>query len=280
MNYTHIDIHTHLNINAFADDWKEVLLRTHAEGVAIINVGTQRDTSERAIELAEMYEDGVYGVVGLHPTHTCASHHDSSEFGEDMAGFTAHGEELDIETYKKLAAHPKVVAIGECGLDYFRLAADSKEKQKAVFIEQIKCANELGKPLMLHIRASEGSMDAYEDALVILKEHAKVRGNVHFFVGTPKIAEQFWAMGYSTSLTGVITFTDQYDEVVRSAPLTLLHAETDAPYATPKPHRGKRNEPLYVKEVYKRIAELRAEDEEVVRMQLMQNARELFGIAI
>jgi TatD DNase family protein len=107
-----------------------------------------------------------------------------------------------------------------------------------------------------------------------------VLGDVHFFAGTYDIAKQFWDMGYTTSFTGVITFAKEYDETVKNAPLDMLHAETDAPYVAPVPFRGHRNEPLHVREVYKRIAELRGEDEEVVRVQLLENARRLFSISL
>ena len=152
--------------------------------------------------------------------------------------------------------------------------------QEEAFKAQIALANELGKPLMLHIRPSDGSMDAYEDALVILKEYAKVLGNVHFFAGTYEVAKKFWEIGFTTSFTGVITFATQYDEAIQKAPLDMLHGETDAPYVTPKPFRGQRNEPLHVREVYKRIAELRGEDSEKVRLQLLENARRVFGIVL
>lgn len=279
-NFRYIDIHTHVNIAAFNDDWKEVTLRAHGEGVALINIGTQKDTSKRAVELAEAFAEGVYATIGIHPVHTTKSYHDPKELGEESKGFTSRGEDFDISAYREMAENERVVAIGECGLDYFRIDKDTREKQEEAFIGQIELANELEKPLMLHIRPSEKSMDAYEDALAIVKQHAKVRGNVHFFAGTYDVAKKFWDVGFTTSFTGVITFADQYDEVVKNAPLDMLHGETDAPYVAPKPYRGQRNEPVHVKEVYKRIAELRGEDEEIVRKQLVQNAQELFKITL
>lgn len=278
MEYKYIDVHTHVNLSAFSEDWKETIAKTIQDGIAMINVGTQIDTSVRAIEIAEMYEDGVYATVGVHPVHTSKSHHDVQEFGEEGKAFTSRGEEFDTERYRTLAQHTKVVAIGECGLDYYRIEKDTREKQEQSFIAQIQLANELKKPLMLHVRPSQGKVDAYEDVLGILKVHAKVQGNVHFFAGTYEIAKQFWEMGFTTSFTGVITFADQYDDVVKNAPLAMLHAETDAPYVSPKPFRGQRNEPLHVREVYKRIAELRGEDEEFVRLALIANAKRVFNI--
>ncbi len=267
MEIKYIDIHTHINLEAFEGDWKEVETRTLAEGVAHINVGTSMETSARAVELTEAFE-GVFATVGLHPVR--AGGGSSVEEGEV---FTSEG-------YRTLAQHEKVVAIGECGFDYYRVEKDTKAIQEEAFIAQIELANELQKPLMLHIRDAQGSQEAYKDALKVLKQYAKVLGNVHFFAGTYDTAKAFWDMGYTTSFTGVITFANQYDEIIKNAPIEMLHAETDAPYVAPKPFRGQRNEPLHVREVYTRIAELRCEDEEHVRIALLQNARRLFGISI
>ncbi len=261
MTFRYIDIHTHLNLDAFTEDGVAVGEHTRAEGVAYINIGTGKETSEKAVRLAHD-TDGVFATVGMHPTHTA---------GE-------HAETFSYDEFKTLASNPKVVAIGECGLDYFRVDKAMQEKEEEVFIEHIRLANEVGKPLMLHIRPSEGGMDAYEDALRILKAHAKVLGNVHFFAGTYDIAQQFWDIGFTTSFTGVITFASQYDEVIKNAPLDMLHGETDAPYVAPVPYRGKRNEPLHVREVYKRIAEIREEDAEMVRATLIENAVRVFGL--
>ena len=279
MRIKYVDVHTHLNLAAYDTDRSEVEARTLAEGVAHINVGTQRDTSLRAVEITRMYE-GVYATIGLHPVHTTKSYHDPKEIGEGGKGFTSRGEDLDIAYYRELARDPKVVAIGECGLDYYRVEKETKARQEEAFLAQIDLARELDKALMLHIRPSDGTMDAYEDALSILKQQGFVRGNVHFFAGTYDVAKKFWDAGYTTSFTGVITFASQYDEVIRNAPLDMLHAETDAPYVTPKPHRGERNEPLHVRFVYERIAELRREDPEVVRQQLLENARRTFKITL
>lgn len=277
MEMKYIDVHTHVNLAAYNDDREDVERHTLEEGVAHINVGTQKDTSLKAVEMARGV-DGLYATVGVHPVHTSKSFHDEQEFGEEAKGFTSRGEVFDMAYYRELARDPKAVAIGECGLDYYRVEKDTKEKQEAAFIAQIELANELGKPLMLHIRPSEASMDAYYDAIAIVQQHAKVLGNVHFFAGTYEVAKLFWEIGYTTSFTGVITFTTQYDEVVQNAPLDMIHAETDAPYVTPKPYRGQRNEPLHVREVYRRIAELRGADVEVVRLQLLTNAKRVFRL--
>lgn len=269
MEYTYIDVHTHLNLDAFNVDGGTVAEHTHSENVAYINVGTGRETSERAVSLAG---EGVYATVGLHPVRASGAHEDD----DGVHG----GEEFDSAAFKTLATEESVVAIGECGFDYYRVEKDTKEKQEAAFMAQIALANELKKPLMLHIRDVPGSMDAYEDALTVLKAHANVLGNVHFFAGTYDIAKQFWEMGYTTSFTGVITFASQYDDIIQRAPLDMLHAETDAPYVAPKPFRGQRNEPLHVREVYARITALRGVESEVVRTTLLRNAERLFGISL
>lgn len=279
MEIKYIDVHTHLNLSAYDEDRDTVEENTLAEGVAHINVGTMRDSSLRAVALAHKYQ-GAYASVGLHPVHTSKSYHDRYEFTDMDKGFISRGEVFDADIYRKMCESEKVVAIGECGLDYFRVEKETRMRQESEFLAQIQLANELTLPLMLHIRPSKDTMDAYEDALKILKMYAKVRGNVHFFAGTYDIAKQFWEMGYTTSFTGVITFASQYDEVITRAPIDMLHAETDAPYVTPKPFRGQRNEPLHVREVYKRIAELRRADEESVRCILLENARRMFGIQI
>lgn len=305
----YIDTHAHVNINAFKDDAEAVVSRCADEGVIIINVGTQQDTSKRAVELAEQF-DNCYAIVGLHPVHTSASYHDESELGENMKAFTSRGEEFDVSYYRELAKNPKVVAIGECGLDYYRLEKDTRAVQEKAFIEQIELANELGLPLMIHTRphthfsraqrASQGDTgkvgvgardakgnsasakseagvgNVYDDTYEILKAHAKVPGNVHFYAGNYEQAKKFFDIGFSVSFTGVITFAKDYEEVVRNAPLDMIHGETDCPYVAPVPYRGQRCEPQMVIEVYKKIAEIKNLDEETVRVQLVENARRLY----
>lgn len=271
---TYIDTHTHVNLAAFKDDHIEVTRRALEHGVWMVNVGTSLATSGVAVAYLTKFPEGVYATVGLHPIHTSPSRHDGYE-SEDGIG----GEHFNPNVYRTLAAHPKVVAIGECGLDYYRNPTDEeRRKQIEAFEAQIAFANTVGKPLMLHLRSGKGG-NAYKDAHAILKRQAKVRGNAHFFAGSLEDAQRFWDMGYSTSFTGVITFASDYDEVVRAAPEELIHAETDAPYVAPKPHRGQRNEPLYVREVVARMAELRGVSEAATVEQLHENARRMFGVA-
>lgn len=299
-----VDIHAHANFAAYDADRDVVIRRALDAGVWMMNVGTQKDTSASAVALAGQYERGVYATVAIHPVHTCASHHDAAELGSASVDLSVgkslirKGEVFDPAVYRMLAVDPKVVAIGECGLDYFHLDEQSLKTQKEVFVKHIELANELGKPLMLHIRdgakmgvgnsfgvagaaagtAAATPVSAYADAYELLKQHAKVKGNVHFFAGTWEEAQKFFELGFTISFTGVITFAKEYAEVVRKAPLDMIHAETDCPYVTPAPYRGKRNEPAHVREVVKKIAEIRGEDFEKVRAQLVENAIRVFGL--
>lgn len=265
------DAHTHVNFVAYNDDREATILRAKDAGVGMNVVGTQFDTSKAAVELAEKY-DNVYATIGLHPIHTSKSYHDEKELGEGGKEFTSRGEVFDMAAYELLGKNPRVIAVGECGLDYFRLEEKTKEVQKEAFIQQIELANRLGKPLMLHIR------NAYDDALEIIRAHAKVRGDVHFFAGDWAVAKKFLDLGFTLSFTGVVTFTHDYDEVVKNAPLDMLLSETDAPYVTPAPHRGKRNESSFVPLIVRAIADIRGEDFDTVAGQLLANARRVFGI--
>lgn len=273
----YIDIHSHLNFAAYDQDREEVIKRALDNNVWMINVGTQKDTSKSAVELAEKYEKGVYAIVGIHPIHTDKSFHDEKELGAGNKEFTSRGEIVDENYYRELLNHPKVVGIGECGLDYYRATAESEKKQKEAFSAQIVLANEVDKPLMLHVR-NGSDRSAYREALEILKSEAKVSGNFHFFAGNLEEAKEILDAGFNLSFTGVITFTRDYDEVIKYAPLDRIMSETDCPYVSPEPYRGKRNEPLFVQEVVKKIAEIRGADFEEVRAALVQNALDFFGL--
>jgi len=269
----YFDAHCHVNFVAYDSDREETILRAKEAGVAMNVVGTQKDTSASAVALAEKY-DNMYATIGLHPVHTTKSYHDVKELGEGGKEFTSRGEVFDVAVYEALGRSPRVIAVGECGLDYYRSEESTKEIQKKAFIEHIELANKLGKPLMLHIR------NAYDDALEILTAHAKVKGNTHFFAGDWNTAKKFLDLGFSLSFTGVLTFTHDYDEVVKNAPLDMLLSETDAPYVTPAPHRGKRNEPAYVIEIVRAIARIRGEDIGTVTRQLAANASRIFNIRL
>lgn len=303
MQPRYIDIHSHVNFKAFDEDRDEVIKRALDSNTWVINVGTQIDTSKRAVELANQYEEGVYAIVGLHPIHTGESYHDEKELGPAFAkasdgqggqgGFISRGEIFEKESYRELLKDKKVVGVGECGLDYYRMDTESIKEQKRAFIEQIELANEFTKPLMLHIRnnPADKTKSAYKDSLEILKKHlnskslpAGRRGNVHFFAGTWEEAKDFLNFGFTLSFTGVITFPPKADqpladtviEVIRNTPLDMIMSETDSPYVAPTPHRGKRNEPSYVREVVKKIAKIKNLSEEEVALALFANAKRVF----
>jgi len=278
MQPKYIDIHSHVNFKAFKEDGDIVLKRALHNDTWVINVGSQFSTSKRAVEIANKYKEGVFAIVGLHPIHLEESYHDEEETGGE--GFRTRVEEFNKDAYRELLKDPKVVAIGECGLDYFHCNAESIEKQKKTFREQVSLSQEIGKPLMLHIRNNpkDFSLNAYRDVLEILKEFPKVKGNVHFFAGSLEEAKAFLDLGFTLSFTGVITFTHDYDEVIRNTPLHMIMSETDSPYVAPVPYRGKRNEPIYVKEIVKKIAEIKNLPEEEVAKAIISNAKRIFRI--
>ena len=281
----YIDIHAHVNFKAFDKDRDAVIKKALDNNTWIINVGTQVDTSKKAVEMVHQYKEGVYAIVGLHPIHTSASFHDEQELGEEgkeftqtlignqlVSGFTSRGEIFDKNIYRELLKDPKVVAVGECGLDYYHAEKESLEKQKEAFIRQIELANEIKKPLMLHVR------DAYADTIQILKQYAKVKGVVHFFTGNLEEAKSFLDLGFMLSFSGVLTFSHDYDEVVKNTPLDMILTDTDSPYVAPVPYRGKRNEPSYVSEIVKKIAEIKNLSEEEMAKTIITNAKNLFLI--
>lgn len=283
MTPKYIDIHCHVNFKIFDADRDDVIERALNGDTWIINVGTQADTSRKSVELALKYKEGVYAVVGLHPIHTSPSFHDEQELGEGGEEFTSRGEIFNKNIYREFLKDPKVVAIGECGLDYYHLSEDSIEKQKKAFIEQVELAEEMQKPLMIHCRdaAKSGTGRAFDDLLQILKNNnLSIPFVSHSFVRDLTLAKELLALGSYFSFNGISTFknTDDYASVIKFLPLNRILTETDAPYLAPVPHRGKRNEPVFVREVVKKIAEVKGLPEDEVAAALVANARRVFGI--
>lgn len=256
----YFDIHSHINFPQYDADRDEVMARLKETNTNTITVGTDFELSKSAVELAEANE-GIYACIGVHPV-------------DDPT------RSFEVEKFESLVASPKVVAIGECGLDYFRLEGDAlseKKRQKEQFEEQIMFAIKHNKLLMIHCR------DAYEDATDILESYAKqygekLWGNAHFFAGGLEIGKRLVDINFSLSFTGVITFARDYDSVIQGSPLDMIMSETDAPYVAPVPYRGKRNEPAYVSEVVKKIAEIRGENFDTVKTALVENAMRRFQI--
>jgi TatD DNase family protein len=275
--FKYFDAHSHLNLPEFDVDREEQIKKLEKLNIGTITIGVDKATSGMAVELAQK-SDNLYAGIGLHPTDS--------------------DEDFDNIYFEDLIKNLKVVCVGECGLDYFRLGKTPgvkdaptpgvkesfKVKQKEIFIKQIDLALKYEKPLMLHCRPSKGTMDAYEDVLDLLEARSQelgagvLRGNAHFFVGDIKIAERFMSLGFTMSFPGVITFARDYDEVIKFLPLTSILPETDAPFAAPVPYRGQRNEPSYIIDVVKKIAEIKGEDYEYVRQVILKNIQNLFKI--
>ena len=277
-----IDTHAHVNFKAFKDDADEVIRRSLAADTWIILVGAEIKTSKRALEYANKYEKGVYAAVGLHPMHT----YEQKAEGDDY-DFTTREEEFSHDVYEKLAQFKKVVALGEIGLDYYHIdiTADAdavKQKQKEIFLRQLELAKNLKLPVMIHCR------QAHDDMLEILKDFRKkhkdarskdkIWGVMHCFSGDEELAWQYFGLGLNISFTGLITFSAQWDDLIRRLPNDKFMIETDCPYMTPEPFRGQRNEPILVKKVAERIAAIKNLSLERVAELSTANARKLFNI--
>lgn len=238
----YIDIHCHLNFSDFDIDREAIIAEMKEKKIGAIIVGTTFETSKKAVEIAEKH-DNLWAIIGCHPIYA--------------------EEGFDYDAYKKLSTHPKVVGIGECGLDY----KYPNDKQREVFEQQIKLAQDINKPLMLHIR------DAYKDVYEMLKD-TSVRANAHFFAGTLEDAKNFIDLGYSISFTGVITFTHDYDALVKNVPADRIMSETDSPYVSPK--RGQRNTPLNVVDIVAKMAELRGDTLVHMKSTILENFKRNF----
>ena len=261
----YFDAHCHIQFPHYDEDRKELIEKMKGQDVGALVVGTDLESSKKAVALAHQH-DTLYASVGLHPNAVLS-------------------EEFMYDTYLTLAREPKVRAIGECGLDNFRpLDVEvSAPKQREVFLAHIRLAIETNKPLMIHSRPSKGTQDAYQDLIEILKsekqEHGdKLKGNIHFFVGGIAEAREFLDLDFTMSYTAVLTFARDYDEVVKYIPLHHLITETDAPYIAPLSRRGQRNDPLAVRDVVESIASIRTQSLEVVEHQLLANATRLFSL--
>lgn len=261
----YLDAHAHIQFPPYDTDREEVIQQMNEAGVGGLIVGCDLVSSKAAVELVQEREN-FFAAVGLHPNRE-----------ED--------EWFEVENYRPFLKDPKVVAIGECGLDYYRpetIDAELKRKQKNLFQDHIDLACESGKPLIIHARPSKGTMDAYEHAIEMLirakEKYPELRGDFHFFVGNIETAKKIVALDFTLSYTAVLTFTRDYDEVVRSIPLTHMIAETDSPYVAPATRRGQRNDPLAVIDVVSAIASIRGEEPEAVREAILENSKRLLSI--
>ncbi|BCD62127.1 TatD DNase family protein [Nitratiruptor sp. YY08-26] len=254
-----IDTHTHLDHKMFYEDVDEVIARAKEAGVVkMVIPGADPADLPRAVELSEKYEE-IFFAVGVHPY--------------DMDNY-------DREYLKKFISHPKCVAVGECGLDYYRLPEDptakeeNKKKQKEVFIDQITLAKEFDLPLIVHIR--EASQDAHD----LLHAHAGKKGGVlHCYNASPLLLDLKERFYYG--IGGVLTFKNakKLVEIIPKIPFDRIVLETDAPYLTPHPFRGKRNEPAYTKFVAQKLAEILGKSYEEICDITTKNAMRLFDFA-
>ena len=266
-----IDSHCHLQFDAFNQDRSEVIKRLRENNIGTIIIGGNYQESQQAIELAD--KENFFASIGLHPIHV-------EEINDGFQG-VVKAEKFERNKFTELLKNPLVKAIGECGLDYFHLQeASKKQEQKEIFEAQVDLAKEFKKPLILHIR-DKGDFSSYRDVLEILKEKKYLGENVgvvHFFSASWEIAQKFLDLGFYLSFTGVITFTKQYDDVIKNTPLEKILVETDSPYVAPNPFRGKRCEPIYVKYVAQKIAEIKNISFEEVAEQTTKNCVKLFNL--
>ena len=280
--YMYFDTHAHVNFSAFAGDGEDVLRRCLASGLGVVNVGSQYSTSRRAMDYAHKFEKGIWAAVGIHPVHLKKgnfTHRDPEELEEIEIATT--GERFEYGKYLKLAQDEKTVAIGEIGLDYHHFEAEDdveylKNLQKETLISFIKLANEVDKPVMLHC------WDAYEDLLEVLRNNpVNKKGIVHSFIGSYKTANKFIELGYRIGLNGIITYGESYDRLLKEIDLQDIVLETDCPYLTPRPlEKGVRNEPLFVKEVAQKIADVKGIDVEEVARITTENAKEILRLSL
>lgn len=252
-----VDTHAHLDMPQFEPDRAEVIARAREQGVQIITVGIELESSRRAVALAE--EFGLYAAVGVHP-------HEARRYADDLEGMCAE--------LRALAAHERVVALGEMGLDFYRNYSP-REAQLRVLRAQLELARELGKPVILHDRKAD-------EELLAMLEGYRPQGVVHSFSSSPAAAERFLKLGLYLGLSGPLTFrrARQRELAIVGVPLERALVETDAPFLTPVPHRGRRNEPAYVRHVAQALAELhRCSFAEVCRV-TTANAGRLFGLKL
>ncbi len=269
------DSHCHPQFPQYDADREEMIKRNLEQGVFMIAVGANLETSKQAIELANKYDGppspdgfgraGIWATVGLHP--------------DDIK------DDFKIEDYRSLSSGKKVVAIGEVGLDYYRTPEEEKRtRQKEIFSQFIDLALETDKPLVLHCRNEKNGKSAHEDAIKILSGKGypspslQFPGVAHSFTGTPEEADSYLKLGFILAFNGIITFTEEYDELVKFLPMNKILIETDAPYLAPEPYRGQRNEPGHVIEVAKKIAQLKNMDYEMVAKETFGNTQKLFKI--
>jgi TatD DNase family protein len=269
-----IDTHSHLNFKAYEKDREEVIKRTQEQDVVCIDIGTKYETSKKAVDLAEKYEN-IYAGIGMHPIHIKTDLL-KIKLDPEEGAFEPFREDFDKNKYIELAKSNKVVAIGEIGLDYYYKPKTKtrleqfKKNQKNLFLEQLKMAEELNLPVIIHCRM------AHNDVLEILKKQ-NLKGVIHCFTGNLEEAKKYIELGFYLGINGIIDKLDLL-EVIENVPIEKILTETDCPYLTPKAEGDKRNEPIFVKHVIQKIADIKKISFEQVCEKTTQNAKELFNI--
>ena len=264
------DSHCHPQFPQYNQDREEMLARAEDADISMVCVGTNLEMSQKAVELAEKHEN-IWASVGLHP----------NDFGELFEGDKISPQKTDA--FLHLVNNKKVVAIGEIGLDYYRTPdKEHQKKQKEIFEFFINLAYQNQKPLIIHGRDSQTGSGgkAHGDIIEILNSAKNILygGVAHSFTGSIDEAKKYLDLGFYLGFNGIITFTGQYDEVIKHTPLENILLETDAPYLTPEPYRGQRNEPAFVIEVAKKIAAIKNGYLKKITEQTTQNCKNLFHI--
>jgi len=257
-----IDSHCHPELSLYKEDRNAMLERNLEKGVFMIGIGNDYESSKEMAELADKYRN-IWATVGLHPTLPITGH--------------------DVQSYELLSKREKVVAIGEVGLDYYpEIDEDEVGRQHKVLNDFINLSMILNKPLVLHVRNSKSGRSAHDDVIKILSKFGtdKIHGVVHSFTGTVEESRKYIDMGFFIGLNGIITFSDEYDDLITNIPNEKILLETDSPWLTPVPFRGKRNEPMYVIEVVKKISEIKIIDLENAINICNSNCQKLFKIMI
>ena len=255
--YNIFDTHAHYDDEAFDDDREEVLKQIQEAGVVgVLNCACSKKSLTTTNDLTLKY-DFIYGALGIHPS-------DAYDFNNEVKN----------EIIEKVKANKKILAIGEIGLDYYWEENPDRETQKRVFREQMKLAEELGLPVVIHDR------DAHNDTLEILKEFPNVTGTVHCFSGSVEFAKECIKLGYYIGITGVVTFKNakKIVEVVKEIPIEKLLVETDCPYMAPVPNRGKRNKSDYIEHIIRQIAQIKNIDGKQVNIQTNENFNRLINM--
>ena len=248
-----IDVHTHIDmLETTPEETRQLCLANHVSRV--INIGTGPEDNEKILQTTKSLGDFAYCTLGMHP-------HDAKDYNQEAEDFILNN-----------IKDPKVVAVGEIGLDYFYNHSEH-EVQRKVFHRTLEIASEHNLPIEIHTR------DAEDDTLKILKDHPGVKGIVHCFSGTKDFALKSLDLGLDISFSGIITFkkADELRDVVKEVPLSRLHVETDAPFLAPMPHRGKKNNPSYVVHTAEKVAQIKEVSLEEVSRETLKNAKRVFS---